>query len=125
LSTHDVAVIGAGAVGSATAWWLARRGKSVVVLERFEAGHNRGSSHGTGCIFRLGYAEPTYVALAREALPLWRELEEDAGAELITTIGMLDFGDPHELDRLVRACESAVCASSASRRPRYVSAFEG
>jgi len=41
-----------------------------------EAGHDRGSSHGTTRIIRLGYFEhPSYVPLVRAAYPLWRELE--------------------------------------------------
>ncbi|MCX6525490.1 MAG: FAD-dependent oxidoreductase, partial [Actinobacteria bacterium] len=42
----EVAVIGAGAMGSAAAWQLARRGHSVVLLEQFGPGHQQGSSHG-------------------------------------------------------------------------------
>ena len=48
----DVVVVGGGAMGSAAAWWLARDGRSVVLLERFEQGHARGSSHGPSRIFR-------------------------------------------------------------------------
>ena len=62
----DVIVIGAGAMGSATAWWLAKRGRDVVVLDRFEPGHLRGSSHGSARIFRLAYDEPEYVRLAQQ-----------------------------------------------------------
>ncbi|HEY1324780.1 MAG TPA: FAD-dependent oxidoreductase, partial [Streptosporangiaceae bacterium] len=43
----DVIVIGAGLAGSATAWALGRRGRSVVLLEAFQPGHRRGSSHGS------------------------------------------------------------------------------
>src|SRR5206468_4042882 len=78
----DVVVVGAGAMGSATAWWLARWGADVVLLEQFEAGHHRGSSHGSTRIFRLAYPEPVHVEMARQALPLWRDLEDDAGREL-------------------------------------------
>jgi sarcosine oxidase len=42
----DVAVVGAGLMGSATAWELTRRGVSVVLVEQFEPGHAHGSSHG-------------------------------------------------------------------------------
>src|SRR3954453_20051425 len=75
----DVIVVGAGAMGSATAWWLARRGVEVVLLEQFEPGHTRGSSHGGTRIFRLAYYDPFYVRMAQATLPLWRELEDDAG----------------------------------------------
>ncbi len=39
-------IIGAGAMGSAAAYHLARRGEPVVLIEQFELGHDRGSSHG-------------------------------------------------------------------------------
>jgi sarcosine oxidase len=87
-----VVVVGGGAMGSAAAWWLAREGRSVVLLERFETAHKRGSSHGRSRIFRLAYADPFYVELAQRALPLWREVEDDAGESLLTTTGGVDHG---------------------------------
>lgn len=99
----DVVVIGAGAMGSATAWWLARRGIDVVLLEQFQAGHRRGSSHGSTRIFRLAYPEPTYVDMARQALPLWREVEDDAGVQLLVTTGGIDYGDPRSLESITDA----------------------
>ena len=77
-------------MGSAAAWWLARRGRQVVLLERFEQGHIRGSSHGGSRIFRFAYPDPDYVRLAQAALPLWRELEADAGRSLVETTGGID-----------------------------------
>jgi sarcosine oxidase len=94
-------------MGSATAWWLARRGCSVALIDRFEAGHHRGSSHGTERIFRLVYPEPDYVRLAAAALPLWRELEADAGEQLLETTGCLDLGPMTELEPLAGACAAA------------------
>ena len=90
----DVVVIGAGAMGSATAWWLARRGVDVVLLEQFELGHDRGSSHGDTRIFRFAYPDPRYVELAMAALPLWRELEAEAGRPLLQTTSPLVFDAP-------------------------------
>ena len=89
----DVVVVGAGVMGSSAAWWLARSGIDVVVLEQFEAGHTRGSSHGSTRIFRLAYPDPLHIDMARKALPLWRELEELTGTELLRTTGGVDSGD--------------------------------
>ncbi|MDX6479827.1 MAG: sarcosine oxidase [Gaiellaceae bacterium] len=78
-----VVVVGAGIMGAATAWHLARRGADVVVHEQFEEDHARGSSHGRTRIFRLAYPEPEWVALADEALIGWRVLEQEIGAGLL------------------------------------------
>jgi sarcosine oxidase len=90
--TADAVVVGAGVMGSATARSLARSGVDVVLLERFALGNARGSSHGRSRIFRFSYPDRRYVRMAMEALPLWREVEEDAGEELLRTTGGLDFG---------------------------------
>ena len=62
----EIAVVGAGIDGSATARALARHGRSVVLLEQFELGHARGSSHGSSRIFRLSYPDEHYVRLAQQ-----------------------------------------------------------
>jgi sarcosine oxidase len=99
----DVVVIGAGAMGSATAWWLARRGVDVVLLEQFQPGHTLGSSHGGTRIFRFAYYDPTYVRMAQAALPLWRELEDDAGEPLLEITGAIDHGNPASIDMVADA----------------------
>src|SRR5215210_1639412 len=103
----DVAIVGCGGAGAATAWWLARRGRSVVAVDRFEPGHRRGSSHGTERIVRAAYADPVYVELALAALALWRELEREAGLQLLTPTGGIDFGDVDELTPIAEACAAA------------------
>jgi sarcosine oxidase len=77
-------------MGLASAWALARRGRDVVVLEQFDIGHAHGSSHGYSRIFRFAYDDPAWVALAQEALPLWRELETESTEELLSLTGLLD-----------------------------------
>jgi len=86
-----VAVIGAGVMGLATGWALKRRGVDAVVYEQFRIGHDRGSSHGRSRIFRLAYAEPEYVRLAQEALPLWRELEGESGEKVLELNGLVEI----------------------------------
>lgn len=92
MSRVDVAVVGAGIAGSAAARTLARAGREVVLLEQFGFGHTRGSSHGASRIFRFSYPEPVYVAMAMEALGLWRQLEDDTGRQLVVTTGGFDAG---------------------------------
>lgn len=89
--TTDVAVVGAGVMGLASAWALRRAGRDVTVLEQFEVGHPYGSSHGAARIFRLAYSEPEWIAFAQEALPLWRELEAESGLMLLSLTGLLDL----------------------------------
>ena len=86
-----VAVVGAGVHGLATARALARRDVEVTIYEQFELDHTHGSSHGRTRIFRLSYPEPAWVSLAQAALPLWRELEEESGEQLLEPNGMVEF----------------------------------
>jgi sarcosine oxidase len=88
----DVIVVGAGLMGSATAWSLSRRGRSVLLVERFEPGHHNGSSHGSARIVRRGYNDALYTRLAGEAFELWRELEDDSGEVLLRMRGGVEFG---------------------------------
>ena len=101
----DHVVVGAGAMGSAAAWQLARRGRSVVLVEQFEQGHTRGSSHGGTRIFRLAYADPRYAQLALAALEDWRELEDDAGTTLLDLVGAYDHGRHDRIEAVARALE--------------------
>ncbi len=86
-----VAVVGAGVMGSAAAWALAARGADVTLYEQFDDGHTRGSSHGRTRIFRLAYPEEHWVVLAEEALAGWRDLEREAGRELLELYGFLEL----------------------------------
>lgn len=95
--TLDVAVVGAGAMGAATAWHLARAGREVTVLEQFEPGHVRGASHGASRNFNVAYTEPEYLAWLRDARVLWRELESDAGVPLLETTGIVTHGGGRDL----------------------------
>jgi sarcosine oxidase len=80
-------VLGAGAMGSAAAYHLARRGEPVVLIEQFPLGHDRGSSHGAARITRHSYADPDYARLMIDAFRAWRELEADAGQPIYVRTG--------------------------------------
>ncbi len=92
---YDVVVIGQGAAGSAALYHLARRGKRVLGLERFTAGHDRASSHGQTRIIRLGYFEhPSYVPLVRSAYAMWHDLQSASGETLLHITGIAEMGHP-------------------------------
>jgi sarcosine oxidase len=76
----DVAVIGAGAMGGATAYHLAKSGANVAVFDQFSVPHNKGSSHAETRLIRQAYFEnPNYVPLLKRAYELWEELEDTPG----------------------------------------------
>lgn len=90
----DYAVVGLGALGSSAAHQLARRGHSVIGLEQFPLGHDRGASHDTSRILRHSYHTPTYVRLTCEAYDDWAALEDAAGESFVTVVGGLDLFPP-------------------------------
>jgi sarcosine oxidase len=93
--TYDVAIAGLGAMGSAAARALSRRGLSVVGFDRFAPPHGLGSSHGKSRIIREAYFEhPAYVPLVQHAWALWEELERESGARLLKQTGGLMVGPP-------------------------------
>ena len=93
MNRYDVIVIGVGGMGSATLYHLARRGRKVLGLERYNIPHEMGSSHGITRIIRLAYYEhPSYLPLLRRAYELWRELQQQAGEQLVFITGSVDAG---------------------------------
>lgn len=88
----DVAVIGAGVMGAATARALAHTGREVVVFERREVGNTFGSSHGTARIFRTSYPDPTFVQMATEARRLWDRLSDEFGRQLLSACPAINTG---------------------------------
>ncbi|MGK9147828.1 FAD-dependent oxidoreductase [Plantibacter flavus] len=107
----DVVVIGAGIVGAAAARSLAESGRGVLLVERFERGHDRGSSHGATRIFRQGYTADDYVALTTEAVHAWRDLEARTGRTLLESTGAVDHGEPAMLDAIEAAMTRGGVAS--------------
>jgi sarcosine oxidase len=92
---HDVAIVGLGAMGSAAALELARRGADVIGFDRFTPPHTWGSSHGDSRIIREAYFEdPVYVPMVQRAFERWRELERAAGVALLQQTGGLMIGEP-------------------------------
>ncbi|HET7265483.1 MAG TPA: N-methyl-L-tryptophan oxidase [bacterium] len=91
--TYDAIVVGLGAMGSAAAYHLARRGRRVLGLDGLPPGHRLGSSHGFTRIIRKAYFEsPAYVPLLQRAYELWAELAEESVEPVYQRTGGLWLG---------------------------------
>uniref|UniRef100_A0AC34FM82 Sarcosine oxidasee (formaldehyde-forming) n=1 Tax=Panagrolaimus sp. ES5 TaxID=591445 RepID=A0AC34FM82_9BILA len=91
----DVIVIGAGIVGSCAAYQLAKKGKSVALIEQFAFDNDKGSSHGGSRIFRFITGEAVFFSLIKDSLKQWKDLEKESGQELLRQCGYLWMGS-HE-----------------------------
>ena len=126
MARADLIIVGAGLAGSAAAWAASARGLDVTVLEAFEPGHHRGSSHGSARIFRRAYHDPLYVTMTGHAGEAWQRLQEAAGEQLLLLTGGLDAGsgrDPAALQAVLAACGVPASllrpAEAAERWPGY------
>lgn len=87
---YEYAVVGCGGLGSAVAYWLARRaGAAVVAFEQFELGHHRGGSQDHSRIIRNGYHDATYTALTPHTFTAWAEVEAESGVQVVFPTGGL------------------------------------
>lgn len=92
MPAYDVIVLGAGAMGTAAAYYLAKRGANVLLLEQFELDHRWGSSYGQSRIIRYSYNVVDYIALAKPNYELWQALQQEAEETLFIRTGGVDFG---------------------------------
>jgi sarcosine oxidase len=113
--TYDVAIVGLGAMGSATAYTLARRGRRVVAFDTYAPPHAHGSSHGKTRIIREAYYEhPVYVPLLRRAFEAWHEVERASGQPLYRRTGGIMIGPPN--GELVTGALASVTSHSIPHR---------
>nr|WP_263323526.1 N-methyl-L-tryptophan oxidase [Neobacillus sp. Marseille-Q6967] len=90
---YDVIVIGAGSMGMAAGYFLAKSGKRTLLLDSFNPPHNKGSHHGDTRIIRYAYGEgEEYVPLVLKAQELWNDLEKVSGKQLFLQTGVLNVG---------------------------------
>ena len=55
----SIVIVGAGTFGASLAWWLAREGVQVTLVDQFEPGDARASSGGETRLIRCGHgADP-------------------------------------------------------------------
>jgi sarcosine oxidase len=110
--TFDVAVVGGGIVGLATARVLAGRGRRVTLLERGDLSRPSGSSRGSARIWHFaGYPTEEYLDHGIQSVERWCELERETGLKILLDVGGgLSYGAGVEeqaelLRRAGRECE--------------------
>jgi sarcosine oxidase len=88
---YRVIVVGCGAIGAATAYWLSRRlgGDGVLALEQYRLGHDRGASEDHSRVIRHAYSRSDYTALTPAAYQSWNVIERETGLQLVHRTGGL------------------------------------
>lgn len=90
MNGYDLAVVGLGAVGSATLMQAASRGLRCIGIDRYAPPHPLGSSHGETRITRQAIGEGlAYVPLVQRSHAIWRDLAAQTGEQLLVPSGFL------------------------------------
>lgn len=90
----EVVIVGAGSMGMAAGFYLAKLGINVLLLDSHNPPHDKGSHHGETRIIRHAYGEGSqYVPLVLRAQQLWEQLEQESGTKLFLQTGVLCAGD--------------------------------
>lgn len=92
MQTFDVAIVGAGVMGAATACELAHEGAKIALIDQSVLPNPRAASVDHSKVFRFAYPDPLYVKLAVDALDRWRQLEAETATRLLTPTGALLIG---------------------------------
>lgn len=87
---YDVAIVGVGAVGSATLYQLSQKNLKILALDSFTPPHTLGSSGGESRIVRQAIGEgEQYVPLALRSYEIWSEIEKKIGNQFLYPVGGL------------------------------------
>src|SRR5215203_4576652 len=81
-ATVDVLVIGGGITGSSIAYYVARQGRSVLVVEREGVAAEPSASWASAGGIRLQDQDPPESALAIESVERWSTLADELEADL-------------------------------------------
>jgi len=94
--TNQLTIVGGGINGLSAAFHAARRGlKRIALVDRFQLGHNRGSSHDKSRVTRSAYVNQDYVSLMQVAHEsAWPEMASVLDRQLIYPCDGCFFGPP-------------------------------
>ena len=90
---YETIVIGAGSMGMAAAYYLAKEGVKTLCIDAYTPPHDFGSHHGETRLIRYAYGEgEKYVPFVLRAKTLWEELAALTNADIFRQVGVLNMG---------------------------------
>ncbi|WP_163581435.1 N-methyl-L-tryptophan oxidase [Gracilibacillus saliphilus] len=90
---YDSIIVGAGSMGMAAGYYLAKQGKNILLIDAGDPPHTEGSHHGETRIIRHAYGEgESYVEMALRAQSLWEELQAETDRNIFVPTGVLNIG---------------------------------
>ncbi|XP_022728949.1 probable sarcosine oxidase [Durio zibethinus] len=123
----DVIVVGAGVMGSSTAYQLAKRGQKTLLLEQFDFLHHRGSSHGESRTIRATYPEDYYYGMVNESYQLWEQAQSEIGFRVYFKAQQFDMGpaDSKSLLSVIATCRKNAIPHQVLNRQQVTERFSG
>lgn len=113
----EVVIIGGGIIGCATAYYLAKEGVSVIVLEKSDHIGNGGSSRNGGGVRQSG-RDPRELPLAMYAVEhMWPTLSEELGEDVLEIQKIKGKARRVVTEKNVYEGETIVLASGYESRP--------
>jgi glycine/D-amino acid oxidase-like deaminating enzyme len=111
----NIVIVGAGIMGLAAGWALARRRIRVTILDQAEIPNPKASSYDDHRLIRAAYGgHAGYTRLAMEAGSAWATLERDTGERLYAPTGVLALAAPG--DSWARQSAAALAAAGVGVR---------
>ncbi|XP_046563101.1 monomeric sarcosine oxidase-like [Haliotis rubra] len=96
-------VIGCGGIGSGALYWLSKRSSSVLGLEQFSLGHERGGSQDVSRIIRLTHHDDRYTKLVPDTFKAWEQIERESGLQVVWMTGGLRLARKGQSDARLEA----------------------
>ncbi|CAJ0944928.1 unnamed protein product, partial [Mesorhabditis belari] len=104
---YDVIVVGAGIVGSCTAYHCRKLGLKTLQLEQYNLGHWHGSSHGMSRITRMAHTHAPYIPVVKDSFAQIAEFEKKRGEKLWANTGLVWMADHATIDGIAKTVGEA------------------
>jgi len=91
---HDVIVVGAGSMGMAAGYFLAKEGVDTLLIDAFDPPHTAGSHSGDTRVIRHANGEGLqYSPIALRSQEIWDELQDQSNEQIFINTGCITYGD--------------------------------